>query len=132
MSAYVMWRRHMKCTTFITTAAVLVIGPPSSLHCLMILPYLSCQNFELLALQKEMAEYFLRRLMQPLLSCFMRRGGNDLLWKLMASVIFQKVTLHLAQRLFSTDLYLFKRGLRLSAITNALTNNWAVCHSEFI
>lgn len=61
------------------------------------------------------------------------KEGNDLLWKLMVSVIFQKVTLRLAQRLFSADLYLFKgRGLRLSAITNALTNNWAVCHLEFI
>lgn len=50
----------------------------------------------------------------------------------MAGVIFQKVTLHLAQRLFSADLYLFKGGLRLSAITNALTNNWAVCHLELI
>lgn len=61
-----------------------------------------------------------------------RVGGNDLLQKLMASVIFQKVTLHLAQRLFSADLYLFKGGLWLSAIKNALTNNWAVCHLEFI
>lgn len=64
-------------------------------------------------------------------------AGCDLLWKLMAGVIFQKVTLHLAQRLFSTDLYLFKGNggggvLWLSAITNALTNSRAVCHLEFI
>jgi len=38
-------------------------------------------------------------------------GGNNLLQKLMADVIFQKVTLYLAQRLFSTDLYLFKGGV---------------------
>lgn len=74
----------------------------------------------------------IRRLMHPLLSCFICRGGNDPLWKLMAGVIFQKVTLRLAQRLFSTDLYLFKGGLWLSAVTNALTNSWAPCHLEFI
>lgn len=120
------------CTTFITTAAVLVIGPMSSSHSLMILAYLSCHISSYWHYKKRWDRVFSTPTYAAAAFMFHAWRGNDLLWKLMASVIFQKVTLHLAQRLFSTDLYLFKGGLRLSAITNALTNNWAVCHLEFI